>query len=437
MTLSIIVLAAGKGTRMNSEKPKVFHDVGNYPMIFHVLDTAFSLKPSSLNLVISKDLNHKKKDIEKLYKKIFFSNQIKQLGTADAVKSAFNNKNILGSSTSLILYGDTPLITKQTLKKSLLKFKNEDLDISVLAMRPKDLTSPYGRLDIEKKKLKRIIEFSEASVDQKKIELCNSGIMIVKTKLLRKSIEKIRNNNTKSEFFLTDIVEIMSKDKFRVGFTECNFYEILGVNDKSDLSLVENEFQKIQRKKFLEKGVTLIDPQTVYFSYDTKIGRDVTIFPNVFIGPKVEIGDNVKLKSFSHIENSRISKNSETGPFVRTRNDVIIGENVKLGNFVEIKKSKIKKNVKVSHLSYVGDAEIGDNTNIGAGTITCNFDGTKKNKTKIEEDCFIGSNSSLIAPIKIKKRAIIGAGTVIDKDIPEGKTVYRKSELVRKNNKKK
>jgi bifunctional UDP-N-acetylglucosamine pyrophosphorylase/glucosamine-1-phosphate N-acetyltransferase len=304
-------------------------------------------------------------------------------------------------------------------------------------MKPKNANHSYGRLQIVGSQLEKIIEKSELQGDQKKIDLCNSGIMIIKTDLLSKNLKRVGNKNNKKEFYLTDIVEIMSNENFKVGYEECSFVETLGVNDKTDLSLVEEEFQVQARKKFLRKGVTLIDPKTVYFSYDTKIGKDVVIHPNVYFGPGVKVGNNVILKSFSHIENSIIFNNAIIGPFARTRDYTVIGEDARVGNFVEIKKSKIDKKVKASHLSYIGDATIDENTNIGAGTITCNFDGISKHKTFIGENCFIGSNTSLIAPIKIKKNSVIGAGTVIKKDVPTGTTVYRKSELIKKNNKKK
>ena len=235
--------------------------------------------------------------------------------------------------------------------------------------------------------------------------------------------------------FLTDLVEILDKENYKVSYFNSRIGEAMGVNNKTDLAKAERKFQDDMREKFLKKGVTIIDPCTVYFSKDTKIGKDVIVHPNVVFGPKVKIGNSVVIKSFSHIESSSIGDNAIVGPFVRLRDESIIGSQSKIGNFVEIKKSKIKKNVKISHLSYIGDSSIEKNTNIGAGTITCNYDGLKKNKTFIGENCFIGSNTSLIAPIKIKKDSIIGAGTVVDKNIQEGTVVYRKSQLIKKNKK--
>ena len=435
MNLSIIVLAAGKGTRMKSEKPKVFHEVGNYPMIHHVLKTATELNPKQIITIVSKNFNHYSNILKESFNKIEYIIQKNQLGTADAVKFAFQSPNYAKSNISLILFGDTPLVAKTTLKKALVKFNSMNLDLCVLSMKPKNENNSYGKLVIKNKKLEQIIEFKDANSEQKKIKLCNSGIMIVKTNLLISNLDKTNNKNKKKEFYLTDLVNIFTKQNLKVDHFECDNRETLGVNDKNDLCLVEKEFQSLARKKFLNCGVTITDPNSVFFSLDTEIGKDVTIFPNVVIGKNVKIGNNVKIKSFSHIENSEIKKNVEIGPFARTRDQVIIHEGVKIGNFVEIKKSVIKKEVKISHLSYIGDAEIGEFTNIGAGSITCNFDGKNKNKTIISENCFIGSNTSLIAPIKIEKNSIIGASTVIDKNISPGTVVYRKSELIKKQKK--
>ena len=436
MSFSIIILAAGKGKRMHSKVPKVFHKVGNHPMIYHVLDTGMSLKPNFVSLVISEGLDIYKSEIKKKYKKVLFAKQHKQLGTADAVSTAFKEKSLRNSDLSLILYGDTPLITKKTLEDSIRRFKKKKADLCVLSMTPLHTNHSYGRLVTKKSRLIKIIEKSEIKSSYDFDNLCNSGIMLIKTNYLTDALKKIRNNNSKKEFFLTDIVEVFNKQNMNVVHIEFPHEEFLGVNDKNDQATVEKVFQNRMREKFLKQGVTLIDPSTVFFSADTKIGNDVIIHPNVQFGRKVKLGDRVEIKGFCHIENSSLKDDVSVGPFARLRDESEIDKDSKIGNFVEIKKSKIKKNVKISHLSYVGDAEINNSANIGAGMITCNYDGYKKNKTYIGENCFIGSNSSLIAPIKIEKNSIIGASTVIDKDIPAGTTVYRKSELIKKNNKK-
>ena len=435
MSLSIIILAAGQGLRMNSVIPKVFHSVGNYPMIYHVLDLSQKLKPSITTLVASNHLRSFENSLIKRYKRLQFEYQKKPLGTANAVITALNNKEIIKKKKTIILYGDTPLVSHKTLSKALKDFERRKLDLSILSMLENDTNNSYGRLVLEKSKLKKIVEKSELNFEQKNILLCNSGIMLIKTKLLDEKLKQVRNKNEKSEFFLTDLVEILDKENYKISYFNSKIGEAMGVNDKTDLAKAERKFQDDMREKFLKKGVTMIDPSTVYFSNDTKIGRDVIIQPNVVFGPKVKIGNSVVIKSFSHIESSSIGDNAIVGPFVRLREESIIGSQSKIGNFVEIKKSKVKKDVKISHLSYIGDSSIEKNTNIGAGTITCNYDGLKKNKTYIGENCFIGSNTSLIAPIKIKKNSIIGAGTVVDKNIQEGTVVYRKSQLIKKNKK--
>ena len=436
MSFSIIILAAGKGTRMKSKVPKIFHKVGNVPMIFHVLNVSKSLKPRIIFMVISKELETYTNEIKKKYKNINFTTQAKQLGTADAVNCAVLEKSFANTDLSLILCGDTPLISQNSLKKFIDKFKKTKSDLCVLSMIPPYSNHSYGRLIIKNDYVEKIIEKSELKANQNYENLCNTGIMLVKTKYLKEKLKKVKNSNSKKEFYLTDLVEIFNNDGLKVSHFVSPHYQFLGVNDKIDQTIVENEFQKIARKKFLKQGVTLIDPNTVYFSNDTKIGKDVIIHPNVYFGSNVEIGNDVEIRGFCHIENTVIKDGVSLGPFARLRDDTKIDKEAKIGNFVEIKKSNIKSNVKISHLSYIGDANIEKNSNIGAGMITCNYDGYKKNKTFIGENCFIGSNTSLIAPITISKKSIIGAGTVIDKNIPEGTTVYRKSELIKKNNKK-
>ena len=341
-------------------------------------------------------------------------------------------KSFANTDLSLILCGDASLISQNSLKKFIDKFKKTKSDLCVLSMIPPYSNHSYGRLIIKNDYVEKIIEKSELKANQNYENLCNTGIMLVKTKYLKK-LKKVKNSNSKKkEFYLTDLVEIFNNDGLKVSHFVSPHYQFLGVNDKIDQTIVENEFQKIARKKFLKQGVTLIDPNTVYFSNDTKIGKDVIIHPNVYFGSNVEIGNDVEIRGFCHIENTVIKDGVSLGPFARLRDDTKIDKEAKIGNFVEIKKSNIKSNVKISHLSYIGDANIEKNSNIGAGMITCNYDSYKKNKTFIGENCFIGSITSLIAPITISKKSIIGAGTVIDKNIPEGTTVYRKSELIKK-----
>ena len=434
MSLSIIVLAAGKGSRMGSSKPKVLHEVGNYPMLYHILDSINSFEDAKIKIVISNSFSQYKSEIKSKYKKITFSTQFKQNGTADAVSSSLD-ESTKNSNTTLVLCGDTPLISKKTLKKSLIKFHKDNLDLCVISMIPDNKINSYGKLKFKNKRLTGIVESSEI-ISNDSSNICNSGIMIFKTKRLVENLKLIKNKNKKKEFFLTDLVEIFNKKNLSIDHLLCEYRETLGVNCMQDLARVNSEFQKTKRNYYLSKGVVMEAPETVFFSQDTQIGKNVIIQPNVYFGPAVKVKNRVTLRSFSYMDNVIVSNGSVIGPYARIRDGVEIKENTKIGNFVEIKKSKIDKNVKISHLSYIGDSEINSNSNIGAGAITCNYDGVKKNRTIIGKNCFVGSNTSLVAPLNIKKGSIIGAGTVVNKDVPIETIVYRKSELIKKNKKK-
>ncbi len=432
MSLSVIVLAAGKGTRMNSSKAKVFHEIANYPMIYHLIDTVKKLKPNSCSVIISDQMKLEKSLIKEKYNSLNFCIQKLQLGTADAVKSV-KIKNNKKEDITLIVFADSPLIEFKTLNILIKKIKNSKSDLILLSMIPENPKN-YGRIILKNNNVQKIVEFSEASKSEREIRLCNSGIMVIKTNVLQENLLKIKNNNSKKEYYLTDLVEILRSKNKSILHYECDFNQTLGVNDRQDLVRVDKLFQKRIREKFLKKGITILDPASTYFSYDTDIGKDSVIYPNVYFGLNVKIGRNVKIKSFSHIEDTQIKDNCEVGPFARIRDETQVSDGSRIGNFVEIKKSKIEKGVKIAHLSYIGDSKIGKNTNVGAGTITCNYDGKRKNKTIIGENCFIGSNTSLIAPLEIEKDSIVGAGAVIKRDVSRGTTVFRKSELIKKKN---
>ncbi len=436
MSLSIIVLAAGKGSRMNSSIPKVFHQVGNKPMISHVHDIALSMNPKLITTVISEDIESLSDQIKN--KKIKLVIQKNRNGTADAVKTALKKNNLSNIKNTLILYGDTPLVKEKTIKNAIKYFSKNSLDLCVLAMKPQSNDHAYGRLFFKKKSLVKIIEKTEMTKTQLEndLNICNSGMMIFNTKKLLKYIVKVKNINKKKEFYLTDLVDIFYKNSLKSSYYLCDYQQCRGVNNMQELSNINKIFQNTKRDYFLNKGVFMDDPSTVFFSADTRIEKDVKIQPNVYFGVGVIIKSNVLIKSFTHLENTIVNRNVTIGPFSRIRDKVEIGSDVKIGNFVEIKKSEIKSGVKISHLSYVGDAYIGNETNIGAGSITCNFDGKYKNRTIIGSNCFIGSNTSLIAPLQIKKNSVIGAGTIVNKNIKENSLIYRKSELVRKEKKK-
>jgi bifunctional UDP-N-acetylglucosamine pyrophosphorylase/glucosamine-1-phosphate N-acetyltransferase len=448
--ISIIILSAGKGTRMKSELPKVMHQVAGREMVNMVIDEAKKLNPQNITLVVSSEMEifyDKIKNEHKNYH-IDFAIQNERKGTGHAVSCAIStfNKNKELKQKVLILYGDTPLISHQTLEKMLQKIN--DFSVCILGFND-EKENAYGRLVIKDSgHLEKIVEFKDANETEKKISLCNSGVIAIDGEALPHLLSQIKNDNSAQEFYLTDIIAIANNQGLKCTFIKTNIEEVLGVNSRIELAHIEKIKQKQIHQKMMENGVTLISPKSVHFNFDTEIAQDVIIHPHVVFGRAVKIASGVEVKSFCHIEGANIQKNAVIGPFARIRPQTEIQENVHIGNFVEIKKSQIAKNSKINHLSYIGDSEIGENTNIGAGTITCNYDGFNKFKTKIGDNVFIGSNSALVAPVEIKNGAIIGAGSVITKNvddnnlavsrvsqtnIPNGAIKFRKSKNNNKN----
>jgi len=438
-TYSFIILAAGKGTRMKSRKPKVLHDVAGEPIISHIINTIINVKKNinidKIVVVLGNDSKEIKSFIKSNFEGIDIIIQKQQLGTADAVlstKKIFKNyKNKL-----IILCGDTPLISSKLLLDLIKLGKNFKIGLSGFkTMNPHG----YGRIVLnEYNKVKYIVEENDASNVQKKIDLCNSGMYVTDTKLLFTLLTNVKFNFKKKEMYLTDIIYLASKEDINIGISYNKEIESLGVNDREGLAMVEKEMQNILRKKAMQRGATLIAPETVFLCKDTKISKDVYIGPNVVFGPGVKIGEGVKIEAFCHIEGVTIKKNCIIGPFARLRPGTVLEDSVKVGNFVEVKKSKIKKGAKVNHLTYIGDSDIGNNTNIGAGVITCNYDGVNKNKTNIGNNSFIGSNVSLVAPLKVGSETIIGAGSVITKSVPSNMLAVERNKqvIVRRRNKK-
>ena len=414
-SLKTIILAAGESKRILSSKSKILHTIGGKTIIKHVLDNVSKIiSKKNTNIVISPKL----KKLENEYKKISFSFQNKPLGTAHAVLSS---KSFYSKSNQdiLILYADNPFIDEEIIKEMLNLKRRNNSDIILLAVNTNN-KNEYGRIILnEQQKVKKIVEFKDATANQKNISLCNSGIMLFKSEVLNKLITKIKSKNKKKEYYLTDIVDLANENNFKIDYIKADFLKTLGINTKQELAIAEEYFQNTLRKKFISAGVKLLDPKSIFFNYDTKIGKDVIIEPNVFFGPNVIIKDNVHIKAFSHIEGAKILNNAVIGPFARLRTGTVIGPNSHIGNFVEIKKSNIKKNSKINHLTYLGDTSVGENVNVGAGVITCNYDGIKKNKTIIEDNVFVGSNASLVAPIKLGKSSIVGAGSVITQSVKE------------------
>ncbi len=429
-SLSLIILAAGKGTRMKSDLPKVLHKVANREMLNLVIDAAKTLNPKNITLVVSKDVLAYQNDIKSHHPELDlrFVLQKEKLGTGHATKAAIEKMGQDIADKCLILYGDTPLISSKTMTQII---SNLDVcDVCIAAFECVN-ANMYGRLIVDKQgNLQKIVEFKDANDSEKKINLCNSGIMAINGKKISGLVNKINNNNNSQEYYLTDIVDIATNSNLTVSYSKVSELEVLGVNSKVELSQIESLKQDSLRQEMMQNGVTLIDPKSTFLSFDSKIGKNCIIYPNVFLGNGVEIGDNVEIKSFSHIENAQIGKNCIIGPFARIRPQSKIADDCKIGNFVEIKKANIGIGTKINHLSYVGDCDIGKNSNIGAGTITCNYDGKNKYKTTIGNNSFIGSNCSLIAPISIGDDCLIGAGSVINKDVDNGDLAIARSKQI-------
>lgn len=424
--LSILILAAGKGTRMKSDLPKVMHKVANREMLNLVIDETKILKPKNITIVISDEMEDVAKKISADHpeSKINFAIQRERKGTAHAVSSGLEALDDLGDQL-LILYGDTPLTSHLTMKK--MTDKLSDFSLCVLGFEDKSQNA-YGRLVVdEQENLEKIVEFKDANQEERAITLCNSGVIAVDGTQAKNLLDQVTDNNAAGEFYLTDIVAIAGNSGLKRTFIQTDFEEVLGVNSRVELAKAGEIKQNKIRKKMMDSGVTLLDPKSVYFSYDTEISNDVVIHPNVVFGPGVKISKDVEIKSFSHIEGAKIASGAVVGPFARLRPGTEISEDVRIGNFVEVKKSHLKKGAKINHLSYIGDSEIGSKANIGAGTITCNYDGYSKFKTKVGDRVFVGSNSSLVAPVEISDDSIVAAGSVITENIEKDALAFGRS----------
>ncbi len=428
--LNIIILAAGKGTRMKSSKPKVLHEIANKEMILHVINLCNKIKYKNLFVVLSKDSNNIKAILPKNVKIII---QKEQLGTANALLCA-QEKIGKSKESLLVLYGDVPLLESSTIKKLIYKSKNKISMLGFESMTPKG----YGRIIAKKNNVLEVIEQKNLKGSKKNINLCYSGVFCGSAKSIYELLNKVKKNKTQKEFLLTDIFKIANEENVSLSLTLANENEVMGINNMYQLSLAEERYQKKLREKFMMKGIILQKPETIYFSFDTKIESNVKIGPNNTFGKHVVIKKNAYIAASNNIEQTVINDSASVGPFCRLRGGVKIGKFVRVGNFVEIKNSNIGNFSKINHLSYVGDASIGTNSNIGAGTITCNYDGKAKHKTMIGNNVFIGSNCALIAPIKISNKAFIAAGSTISNDVGvnDFSIARAKQKLVKKGRKK-
>jgi len=411
-----IVLAAGKGTRMKSDIPKVMHALAGAPLLVHVLAAAKAAPVDEMCVVVGPSMDEVANVARSVDPGLPVFVQAEQRGTADALKAAQAAFAGFGGAV-LVLYGDTPLLRTETIDR--LRHELDDgADIVVIGFEAEDPTG-YGRLLLDERgRLIGIREHKDASKEERALTLCNSGIMgFGSSKTLADLLSRIGNDNAKGEFYLTDAVALAHAGALDTRMLRADADEVLGVNSRAELAEAEAAMQQRLREKVMAEGATLIAPNTVFLSHDTKVGKDVVIEPNVIIGPGVVIEDNATIRGFCHFVGARIGANAEVGPFARLRPGAELGPNTKVGNFVEIKKSEIAEGAKVNHLTYIGDTSVGARANIGAGTITCNYDGVAKHRTEIGAGAFIGSNTSLVAPVKIGEGSYIGSGSVISKDV--------------------
>ena len=412
--LAAIILAAGKGTRMKSDLHKVLHPIAGRPMLLHLIAAVAALKAERTVVVTGAGRAQVEAAVSPLG--IATALQAEQLGTGHAVAQA--EAALAGfDGDVLILYGDVPLVTSATMQAMIDRLNADDAPaIVVLGFRPDDAAA-YGRVIATGGIIGKMVEYKDATEAERAVDLCNSGLMAVRSADLFSLLARVGNDNAAGEYYLPDVVMLAAADGRRSAVIETAADEVAGVNSRGELAGVEASWQATRRARAMADGATLIAPETVWFAHDTELGRDVTIEPNVFFGPGVSVGDGATIHAFSHIEGATIGAKAEVGPFARLRPGAVLGEKSKVGNFVEMKKATLGAGAKVSHLTYLGDAEVGADANIGAGTITCNYDGFFKYKTVIGAGAFIGSNSALVAPVTIGAGAIVGAGSVITADV--------------------
>jgi bifunctional UDP-N-acetylglucosamine pyrophosphorylase/glucosamine-1-phosphate N-acetyltransferase len=423
-----VVLAAGEGTRMRSRLPKVLHPVAGQSLLAHVLNAApkslEKAKAPALAVVIGPDHEAVTAEVARVRPDAVTFIQHERLGTAHAVLAA-REAIARGADDLLVVFGDTPLISAETLERLRAPLK-DGAALAVLGFQAAD-PSGYGRLLIEGGRLTAIREQADASPEERKVTLCNAGVMAFDGHRALEILDRIGNANSKGEYYLVDAVAIVRDMGLEAVVIETNEDEVRGINTKAQLAEAESVMQTRLRKAALDAGVTLIGPETVYLSTDTSFGKDVTIEPFVVIGPGVSIADGAVIHSFSHIVQASIGRNASVGPYARLRPGTSLGDGARIGNFVETKAATLEAGVKVNHLSYIGDAVIGADSNIGAGTITCNYDGFAKHRTTIGKGAFVGTNSSLVAPVKIGAGAYIGSGSVITRDVPDDAMAIERS----------
>ncbi len=414
MSTALVILAAGKGTRMNSDLPKVLHPIAQTPMLVHAMRAGSILSPERTVIVTG----HGAEAVAKVARAEDESAQIavqeEQLGTAHAVAQAREALDGFKGDV-IVLYGDTPFIDPTTLER-MIKAR-ASFDLVMLGFDIAEVQPRYGRLIMDGERLVKIVEYKDATEEERAIRFTNSGLLACDAELLFDLIDEVGNDNASGEYYLTELAALANARGLKATAIKCDEAETLGVDSRADLAAADAEFQARARAALLQDGVTLMAPETVYLSADTFIGRDTVIEPNVVFGPGVTVESGATIRAFSHLEGCHVSRGAIVGPYARLRPGTELSENTRVGNFVEIKNAEIAEGAKVNHLSYIGDASVGAATNIGAGTITCNYDGVMKHKTTVGENVFIGSNTMLVAPVTVGDNAMTATGTVVTKDV--------------------
>ncbi|MEL7465627.1 MAG: bifunctional UDP-N-acetylglucosamine diphosphorylase/glucosamine-1-phosphate N-acetyltransferase GlmU [Pseudomonadota bacterium] len=420
--LTAIILAAGEGSRMKSRLPKPLHEVAGLSLLGHAMASVHAIGEARITVVVGSGAEKVRAAAEALAPDVGFATQEERLGTAHAVLAA---RDALGAGgEAVVLYADTPFIRPETLA-AMAAERAAGADVVVLGFRAAT-PGGYGRLVMEGDRLAAIVEAKDADAATLAIDLCNSGVMMADAATLLSLLEAVGNENAKGEYYLTDIVGIANHRGLTARVVECPEAETMGVNDRADLATAEAAFQTRARAAAMAGGATLIDPATVWFSHDTALGRDVTVEPNVFFAPGVTVEDDATIRANSHLEGCRVASGAVIGPFARLRPGADIGADARVGNFVEVKNASFAAGAKANHLTYVGDASVGAGANIGAGVVTCNYDGVMKHRTEIGEGAFIGTNASLVAPVSVGERAYVATGSVVTRDVaPDALAISR------------
>jgi bifunctional UDP-N-acetylglucosamine pyrophosphorylase/glucosamine-1-phosphate N-acetyltransferase len=423
---AVVILAAGQGTRMRSDTHKVLHPIASRPLLLHLLDRVDRLGADKRVVVVGKGRDQV--EVALNGRDVIVVHQAQQKGTGHAVQQAAGALEGYDGPV-LVLYGDTPFVESETLERMLDRLDGDGgPGVVVLASTPPDPLK-YGRIILGAgDRIAKMVEYKDATDEERAVRLCNSGMMAVRATDLFRWLAEVGNDNAAQEYYLPDIVNIAAAEEREAVVIEGDPYETAGVNSRAELAHLELEWQRRRREQALDEGATLIDPESFWFAYDTKLGRDVTVEPHVVFGPGVEIADGATIHAFSHIEGAIIGAKASIGPFARIRPGTRLAERSKVGNFVELKKADVGEGAKVNHLSYVGDAKVGARANIGAGTITCNYDGYGKYPTVIGAGAFIGSNTALVAPVTIGDGAVVGAGSVITKDVEADSLAVERTE---------